>query len=487
MKLILTIACLFTLTVSGSTKQALYNSCAAGYFSSDSANDDFTQNIDNVFAVCNMSDAPGCAVAVIQNGKIVYERGYGLANLEYNIPISPTTVFYIASASKQFTAASIAILIQRGKLLPDDQLRKYVSELPPVYDGITIRHLLYHTSGIRDFHNLLDVQGRTDDVNTESDIIQLLARQKGLNFKPGEKFEYSNSGYFLLAVIVKRVSGHSLREFAEENIFRPLGMKNTHFHDDRMMIVKKRATGYLPKRGGGYREYVTDYDLVGHAGVMTTIEDLFLWDQNFYDNRLGGGRNLIAQLLTAGKLNNGEDLDYAYGLQLGEYKGLRTVKHDGGFAGFVTEMLRFPDQKFTVICLANVRGPIDSTTLAFRVADIYLADQFKLQTAKAAATSATRQPANAVVPIALTANQLAPYVSDYYSEELQVTYRVVLENGKLFMKYRNVINGELIPTAPDVFKLYGVVTVAFTRNGRGRISGFVPKDGGAKDILFSKL
>jgi CubicO group peptidase (beta-lactamase class C family) len=453
----------------------------------NSANDDLTARVDAVFAACDKPDSPGCAVAVIQDSRIVYEHGYGLANLEHNIPISPSTVFYIASTSKQFTAASIALLAQSGKLSVDDPVRKYVPELSAVYDGITIRHLVYHTSGIRDFQTLLDVQGRTDDVNSERDIIDLLARQKALSFKPGEQFEYCNSGYFLLGVIVKRVSGKSLQEFAADNIFKPLGMKNTHFHDDRTMIVKNRATGYVPRRGGGYAVHVTNYEVVGNAGVMTTVEDLFHWDQNFYDNKLGGNGNLLAQLLTPGTLNNGEKVNYAYGLQLGEYKGLRTVKHDGGFAGFVTEMLRFPDQRFTVICLANVRGTIDSTALAYQVADIYLANELKSETSKAAATPPNRTPASVAPPISLTPTQLAAYVGDYYSDELQVTYRVVLENGRLFMKYRQVINGELTPAAPDVFKLFGVVSVQFIRDNRNQISGFVPQNGGARNIRFLKI
>jgi CubicO group peptidase (beta-lactamase class C family) len=430
---------------------------------------------------------PGCAVAVIKDGKIIYEHGYGLANLEYNIPITPATVFYIASTSKQFTAASIALLAQRRKLALDEPIRKYLPELPAVYDRVTIGHLIYHTSGIRDFQTLLDVQGRTDDVNTEQDIIELLARQKALNFKPGEQFEYSNSGYFLLAVIVKRVSGKSLREFAAENIFKPLGMSNTHFHDDRTMIVKNRATGYVPRKGGGYSVHMTDYDVVGNAGVMTTTEDLFLWDQNFYENKLGSGIDFISRLLTPGTLTNGERLNYAHGLQLGEYKGLHTVKHDGGFAGFVTEMLRFPDQRFTVICLANVRGTIDSTALAYQVADIYLANEFKPEPPKATATPSALQPTNVAKPISLTATQLAGYVGDYYSDELEVTYRVVLENGKLLMKYRQVVNGELVPIAPDVFKLYGVVSVQFSRDDRNQVSGFVPQNGGARNIRFLKM
>jgi CubicO group peptidase (beta-lactamase class C family) len=346
--------------------------------------------------------------------------------------------------------------------------------------------LIYHTSGIRDFQTLLDVQGRTDDVNTERDIIELLARQRALNFRPGDEFEYSNSGYFLLGVVVKRASGKSLREFAAENIFKPLGMGNTHFHDDRTMIVKNRAIGYVPRRGGGYGIHATNYGAVGNAGVMTTVEDLFQWDQNFYENKLGGGAEFITQLYKPGTLSNGKGLSYACGLQLGAYKGLRTIKHDGGFGGFVTEMVRFPDQKFTVICLANVRGTIDSTSLAYQVADIYLANHLKPGAPEAAATPRP-QPATAATPVSLTPTELAGYAGDYYSEELQVTYRVVIENGKLFVKYRHVIDGELTPTARDSFKLYGVVSIQFIRDNRNQVVAFVPQNGGARNIRFVKI
>lgn len=461
-------------------------SCFISVFAqSQNATDDSSARVNKLFEAWDKPDVPGCAVAVIRDGRIIYERDFGMADLEHNVRITPATVFYIASTSKQFTAATIALLAQRGKLSVDDRLRKYIAELPDVYDGITIRQLFSHTSGIRDFRTLLGAQGRADDVKTEQDILELLARQKGLQFKPGTQYEYSNSGYFLLGVIVKRVSGKSLREFADENIFKPLGMSNTHFHDDRTMVVKNRAAGYVPRRGGGYSIYPTNFDVVGDGGVMTTVKDLSLWDQNFYANKLGGGQEFIAQLLTPGTLNDGEKLGYAYGLEIDEYKGLKTVSHDGGFGGFVTEMLRFPDQKFTVICLANVRGPIDSTALAYKVADIYLADAFKPSLSQVKANESVRQSgSNAVAPFSLTPTQLAEYVGDYYSDELQVTYKVLLEDNKLVARYRQVINGVLTPVGRDEFKLYGAIGIRFSRNNQNRITSFTPQNGGAKNILF---
>lgn len=466
---------------------SFYSLALAAVAPCQTSGDELTEKVDKLFAAWNKADSPGCAIAIIKDGNIISARGYGIANLEHSVPITKTTVFYIASTSKQFTAAAIALLAQRNKLTLDDPIRKHLPELPELYQPVTLRHLIHHTSGIRDFQTLLDVQGRKDDVNTEQDVIELLARQKQLNFKPGEQFEYSNSGYFLLGVIVRRVSGQSLREFAAENIFKPLGMKNTHFHDDRSLIVNNRSSGYVPRRSGGYSLYITNLDLVGDGGLMTTVEDLFLWDQNFYENKLGGGRDFIAQLLTGGTLSNGEKTNYAYGLELGAYKGLRTTAHSGGFGGFVTEMLRFPEQQFTVICLSNVRGTLDSTALAYRIADIYLANEFKPQPPQTSSAPAPRPATTAAPMFSLPPGQMAEYAGDYYSEELQVTYRVRFERDKLFVRYRRVIDGELAPFSKDTFKIYGVVVIQFTRDGQNRISGFIPQNGGAKNIRFTKL
>jgi CubicO group peptidase (beta-lactamase class C family) len=279
-----------------------------------------------------------------------------MANLEHNIPISSTTVFRIASTSKQFTATCVILLAEQGKLSLNDDVRKYLSEMPEYESPITIRHLIHHTSGIRDYLELIELAGMSDhDYYTDEEALEMLTRQKELNFKPGDEYLYSNSGYLLLSIIVQRGSGKSLHEFAEEHIFKPLGMRNTHFHDDHRMIVKNRAAGYSPRENDGYQIRMTTLDIVGDGGVFTTIEDLFLWDQNFYHNRLGE-KNLISQLLTPGMLNNGEKLNYAFGLAVSDYRGLRLISHGGSFAGFRAQMIRFPEQKLSVICLANLKG-----------------------------------------------------------------------------------------------------------------------------------
>src|SRR5262245_20501624 len=202
--------------------------------------------VDRVFAGLDRPDSPGCALGVVHKGKLAYEKGYGQANLEQNIPITPSTVFYIASASKQFTAASIALLARQNKLALDDDIRKYLPELPTYEASVTIRQLIHHTGGIPDYLELLGYAGqRLDDIHTEDEILELLSRQKSLGFKPGDQFLYSNSGYFLLGMIVKRVSGKPLAQFAEDFIFNPLGMTRSRFHDSRTRLVKNRAQGYF--------------------------------------------------------------------------------------------------------------------------------------------------------------------------------------------------------------------------------------------------
>jgi len=341
--------------------------------------DELTRRVDNIFSTWDSSTSPGLALGIFKNGKVIYERGYGMANLDYSIGISPQSVFYVASVSKQFTAACIALLIERHKISLDDDIRKYLPELPDYGKPVRVRDLVFHMSGIRDYSTLWELAGENiANVHTVDDVLGLIARQKELNFSPGEEYNYSNSGYFLLAIIVKRVSGKSLREFAEENIFRPLGMKKTHFHDDSRMIVKDRAICYSRDNSSGSKiSYLGNWDLVGDGGLLTTGEDLFLWDQNFYNNNLGkGDQSLINLITTPGAFNNGKKGDYAFGLRVTTYRGLRVIRHAGSLMGFRSEIIRFPDKKFTVIVLANL-ADINPYALARQVADFCLEKDFE--------------------------------------------------------------------------------------------------------------
>ena len=282
-----------------------------------------TDKVDELFTDWNKSDSPGCAIAIIKDGEVIYSRGYGIANLEHDIPISTTSVFDIASTSKQFVAMSVALLARQSKLFLDDKIQAYLPEIQHYQQPITIRHLIHHTSGLRDYIILMDLSGFCWDNHCPNDeIISLIARQQELNFQPGTEYLYSNTGYLLLGEIVKRVSGKSLRAFTDEHIFVPLKMNHTHFRDDFREIIRDRATGYTPKDNGGFKIDMSLLDVVGDGGLHTTVDDLCLWDANFYQNIIGGyGKDLIDEMLVPGKLNNGEVLNYAFGLEIRSYRG----------------------------------------------------------------------------------------------------------------------------------------------------------------------
>ncbi|HEY1424622.1 MAG TPA: serine hydrolase domain-containing protein [Candidatus Acidoferrum sp.] len=279
--------------------------------------------VDELFADLSKPGSPGCALAVARDGKIVYENGYGLANIEENVAITPQTVFDIGSTSKQFTAASILVLEEQGKLSVQDDIRKYIPEIPDYGHKITILNLLNHTSGLRDYLTLFELAGvNIDSVTTDDDALAVIARQKALNFEPGGDWLYSNSGFFLLSVIVKRVSGKTLREFATESIFTPLQMKQTVYRDEHTQLVANRALAYDPKETeGGFTLDVSYFEQTGDGAVHTSAEDLLRWDENFYSGKVGG-KTLLSEIQEPGKLNNGKVLDYAKGLFVGEYRGI---------------------------------------------------------------------------------------------------------------------------------------------------------------------
>jgi CubicO group peptidase (beta-lactamase class C family) len=532
-----------------------------------------SEKVNKVFATWDAPGSPGCELAVIKDGQIVYKRGYGMANLEHSIPMSPSSIMDTGSVSKQFTAMAVALLAEQGKLSLDDDIRKYLPEIPSYQGPITIRNLIHHTSGIRDYLTLMSIAGmRDDDYYVDGEVMNLLARQKELNFKPGSEFLYSNSGYFLLSQIVKRASGKSLREFADENIFEPLGMTRTKFYDDHNEIVKNRAASYVPRKGGGFQIAATTLDMVGDGNVFTCVEDLFLWDQNFYQNKLGkGGPALINLVQTTGTLNSGERIDYAFGLVAAEYRGLQIIEHGGSFIGYRAHILRFPDQKFSVILQCNL-GTMNPGGLARRVADIYLADRFSAEAKRPSdsdtkfieltekdlkdKTGAFQNPINGAIwklhivdgklvaqlpstmirfgaisptefrstgapgnfvlrferqgqgtvlrlqrgvekpvtmePVELvtpTAAQLASYQGEYHSDEVQTTYKIVLDSGKLFLRheneYKDYPKDPLQPTVSDTFFVQGL-NLRFERDSRKQVTAFRLNAGRVKNIRFAR-
>ena len=381
--------------------------------------DSIAKRVDAVFAQYT-TQTPGCAMGVFQNGKIALAKGYGLANIEYGIPLTPKTPMIMGSVSKQFTAAAIALLVEQGKISLDDDVHKYVPELADYGKKITIDQLVHHTSGVRDWWALVDAAGmRPDDGYTVADVVALASRQKGLNFDPGAEYNYSNTGYILLGVIVQRVTGKTLRQFAAEQIFAPLGMSVSHFHDDHNEPIKGRAFAYSPiaSKPGTWTINVWNNDLVGQGGLMTTVEELQRWDENFYTGRVGG-KSFLARQLQQGKLNDGHVIAYAFGLQVGTYRGLAMVEHSGSTGGYRTDIARFPSVHTSVVTMCNV-STANAGGMALRVADVVLATQFTQPVPAPAARSVAQQQA---ATITLPESQLASLVGRYYSEELNTTY-----------------------------------------------------------------
>ena len=448
-----------------------------------------SEAIDALFAEWDRTDSPGCAVAVIHKGEIVHARGYGMANLELGIANSPTSAFRIASTSKQFTAACVALLALDGTLALDDDIRELVPELPAYERPITIRHLLHHTSGLRDYLTLMSLAGkRADDWYTTSEAVAMVARQRATNFAPGDEHLYSNTGYLLLGLIVERASGESLRAFATERIFAPLGMRHTRFQDDHTELVRGRATGYSPGKGGGFRIDVTNLDMVGDGGVFTTIEDLALWDENFYTGKVGG-KALIELLETPGVLNSGEQLEYALGLAVDEYRGQRRVSHGGSFVGYRAQMMRFPGQRFTVICLANLSS-INPTRLCRKVADLCLADvlgEAAARTPSRASAPTGGDSSAPEEPFALEAAALAAFAGAYYAEELDARYEIELKDGALVLKVGAHLEAPLEPRPGDELETARGTELQFQRDASGAPSGFLLSVRRVRGIVFERL
>ncbi|HEY3139176.1 MAG TPA: serine hydrolase [Blastocatellia bacterium] len=419
-----------------------------------------TSKVDQLFSKWEKPESPGASVIVVKDGAVVYKHGYGSANLEYDIPITPATVFHVASVSKQFTAFAIALLASRGKLSLDDDIRKQLPEVPDFGKTITIRHLLHHISGLRDQWELLAMAGwRLDDVITKEHILKMVRHEKELNFEPGAEFLYCNTGFTLLAVIVERVSGQTFRQFTEENIFKPLGMTNTHFHDDHQMIVKNRAYSYSPD-GNGFKLSALNYANVGATSLFTTVEDLAKWALNFEDMKVGGPA-VIEQMQKQGVLNNGKTISYALGLDIGEYKGLKTVAHGGGDAGYRSYIIRFPEQRFAVAVLSNL-GTFNPGSLAFQVADIYLADKLQPVTPK---TSPVDRPEAKVDPAVYDA-----YVGRFQFEDGRAI-TITKENNRLWGQPAGMQKAELFPESETkFFAKIADVQVSFQRNEKGAVT-----------------
>ena len=414
--------------------------------------------IDALFSEWNKPTSPGAVLAVIQDGKVVQRGAYGMADIERAAPNQASTVFHVASVSKQFTAFAIYLLAQDGKLSLDDDVRKYIPDMPDFGAAIKIRHLIHHSSGLRDQWNLLALAGwRLEDVITEDDIMRLVRSQKQLNFAPGKAHLYCNTGYTLLGLIVKRVSGKSLPEFSKERIFDPLGMKNTHFHDDYQVLVNGRASSYAKAQSGNYEYIALSYSNVGATSLFTTVDDLALWDQNFYDGKVGG-KEVLAQMQTKGRLINGHELAYGGGLAMGRYRGADVVGHGGADAGFRSNIVRFPKQRLSVVILSNA-GDLDPGKLSHQVADIMLGQT--LDPLPVASAGPKAQP----VEIKLDPAKLDAFVGDFaLSPSFVITF--TKENGQLMAQATGQDKVPVFASGERTF-FYKVVDAQFSFDAPG--------------------
>jgi CubicO group peptidase (beta-lactamase class C family) len=429
----------------------------------------FAADIDAIFSEWNAPDSPGCAVLITVDGDPLYRRGHGLASLEHGAPITSATVFNVGSISKQFTAMAILLLEDEGQLTLDDDIRRYVPELPDLGTPMTIGHLLTHTSGLREQSHLLALAGwRDGDVVAERDVLDLVTRQRALNFAPGEDFQYNNTGYTLLASTVRRVSGLPLRTYTDQRILKPLGMAQTFFNDDHTTIVRHRADAYGPGPDGRLYRWMPASDHVGPTNLFTSVEDLVRWSDNFVRPRVGSPR-LIERLTTPGRLNDGRLHGYACGLEIGRYRGLRLVSHGGIQHGYRARLAMYPDQRFAVAILANL-GTIAPGPLVRRITDAVI-DHGLLPGARAAP---------ALHRVTLTQEELTRHCGLYLDARTGGLARVSLDDGRLMLGWPPAAD-EMIPLAPDRFRVGATdVEAVFvpTQDGHARLEAI----GSAREI-----
>jgi CubicO group peptidase (beta-lactamase class C family) len=456
--------------------------------------------VDAVFSRWNAS-TPGCAVGVAVKGKPVLERAYGMADLEREVENAPDTIFEAGSVSKQFTAAAVLLLARDGKLSIDDPVRKHIPELPAYAAGsgevppkalradggpdygvpLTIRHMLTHTSGLRDWGAVAGIAGwpRGKRAHSHADVLDIVSRQKALNFTPGTEYSYSNTGYNLAAIIVARVSGMSFADFSRERIFKPLGMTRTSWRDDYTRIVKHRAIAYAAQ-ADGYHEDMPFENVHGNGGLLTTVGDLLRWNENFV-SPLVGDAAFVAEQQTPGRFNDGRAHSYAFGLTVGEYRGLREVSHSGSTAGYRAFLTRFPAQHVSVAVLCNA-GAANPTQDAHAAAEAYLGAAITAPARPAGGGRGTPQPA-AFRP---AAGDLAAYAGRYTSDEAETVFTIAADAAELVLKRRPATVLRMRPVEKDVFAVPSLGTITFRRAPDGQVDGLSVKLDRVWDLRFQR-
>lgn len=458
---------------------------------------DLAARVDAIFADVDSTRSPGAAVAVVKDGAVVLARGYGMADLEHGVPITLRTRFDVASVGKQLTAFAVLRLAEQGKLDLDDDYRKHLPEMPDFGSTITIRHLIHHTSGLRDYFALLNLMGvrPEEDSIRQDDVLRILARQKELNFEPGSEYLYSNSGYVLLATIVERVSGQSFHDWLYENIFDSLGMHATELGDDYRRLIPDRAESYA-RAGDSFVNARTNYAAYGPGLTYTHVEDLARWLANLGDPKVGDA-STIETMLTAKPLNSGEPNSYAFGLVLGEHRGHRIADHSGSWAGYRTFLLWVPDEKLGIVVLSNLAG-FDAAGSARAVADVALGEPTEDEVPPTPSESSSgssrgtsgRRAARDPERPAPEAESLNAYAGRYVSPELETAYTLAVTDGQLEATHPRHGAIRLVPTDDEGhFQLRGDGLggeVHFERNACQRVTGLRVTTDRSWNILFER-
>ena len=515
--------------------------------------------IDSVFSSWQRTDGPGCIAGVRQNGSTVHLKAYGMANLEYNVPLTAESVSESGSVAKQFTAAVLLLLEREGKLSLDDDIRKHLPQVPDFGARITLRNLLTHTSGIRDQWALLSIAGWPPGtmVHSIDQIVYLISKQQRLNFSPGDLYLYSNTGYALLAAVVRKVTGQSMADWSREHLFRPLGMLHTQWRDDYRRVVPTRATAYSRGAGGAWVQDMPFTMVYGNGGLLSSIPDMLLWNDALSNGTAPLSREMVREMETPMRLNDGTVISYALGLGVNDWRGIREVGHGGATAGYRTQLSRWPERNLSVAVFCNA-GNATPGEYARRIAQRLLsapaedvapapvvaittaeltpligawrdsvwdrtvttslqgdtlkisaggpstvlthlgklrfwspvAGDFQFETGNGAGRLVQQQDGRHVYlrqpPVDSASVRLADYVGRYYSDELDVSYEVRIEEGRLTARRTWETPVRLTPAYPDGFSAPGR-TVRFVRNGTGRVTGFRVFAGRALDVRFTRM
>jgi CubicO group peptidase (beta-lactamase class C family) len=412
-----------------------------------------------------------------------------MADLEHDVRNKPDTIFEAGSVAKQFTAAAVLLLVRDGKVALDDPVRKYISELPDYGTPLTIRHMLNHTSGLRDWGSLAGIAGwpRGSRVHTHDHVVDILSRQKSLNFTPGSRYSYSNSGYNLSAVLVSRVSGMPFAEFTRQRIFEPLGMTRTSWRDDYTRILKDRAIAY-DAAGTGFRQNMPFENVHGNGGLLTTVGDLLRWNENFVTPKVGDP-SFVALQQTTTTFPSGSRQTYAFGLMIGAHKGLREVAHSGSTAGYTAYLTRFPDQHVSVAVLCNV-AQSSATALARSVADLYLGDRVNQSAAAPPAPAENRGPLASVVrddTFRPSAADLAAYAGTYESHEIETVLVVEVRDSALVVRRRPAATIALRPHSRDRFEGGAGLGLVTFRRENGRVTALSVTQDRVWDLRFTRV